>query len=91
MRHLWRRHLGNDTDVLMTITSGDHFWGKSQHKPLILAIILHLLMLKIIKDPGLHVDWISPNLFRGNLNPASRSLVAGTRKNFLTWTGSCVG
>ena len=32
MTHLWRKHLGKDTDVLMTITAGDHFWDKSPHK-----------------------------------------------------------
>ena len=40
MAHLWMKQLGKDTDVLMTITAIDHFWGKSQHEPLILAIIL---------------------------------------------------
>ena len=40
MMHIWRKHLGKDADVLMTITARDHFWDKSQHKPLVLAIVL---------------------------------------------------
>ena len=40
MTHLRRKYFGKDADVLMTITTGDHFWDKSQHKLLILAIIL---------------------------------------------------
>ena len=25
MTHMWRKHLGKDTDIMMTITSGGHF------------------------------------------------------------------
>ena len=39
MTHLWRKHLGKYAYVLMIITTGDHFWGKSQHEPPILVII----------------------------------------------------
>ena len=42
MAHLWMKHLGKDADFLMTIATEDHFWGKSQHKLLILAIAIPL-------------------------------------------------
>ena len=29
MTHLWRKPLGKDADVLVTITDEDHFWDKS--------------------------------------------------------------
>ena len=51
MTHLWRKQLGKDADILMTITAGDHFWGKSQHEPLILAIILPLAYIENYRAP----------------------------------------
>ena len=47
MTHLWRKQLGKDTDLLMTIAAGDHFWEKSQHEPLILTIILPFAYVEI--------------------------------------------
>ena len=40
MTHFWRKQLGKEADVLMTITARDHFWEKSQQEPPILAIVL---------------------------------------------------
>ena len=51
MPHLWRFLLGKGADVLMTITAGDRFWEKSQHKPLILAIILPFANVEKYRGP----------------------------------------
>ena len=40
MTHLWRKNLGKDADLMFTVESGVHFWGTSQHEPLIVAIVL---------------------------------------------------
>ena len=51
MTHLWRKQLGKDFDILMTITAGGHFWDKSQHEPLILAIVLPLVYVETYRAP----------------------------------------
>ena len=43
MTHLLRKNLGKDMDVLFTVQMGGHFWGKAQHKPLIVAVALPLV------------------------------------------------
>ena len=40
MAHMWSNHLGKDTDALWTVDTRDNFWYKSQHEPIILAIVL---------------------------------------------------
>ena len=40
MTHLWRKNLGKDADLMFTVESNVHFWGSSQHEPLIFAIVL---------------------------------------------------
>ena len=49
--------MGKDADVLMTITAGDHFSEKTQHKPLILAIVLPFAYVKTHRGP-----WIAHGL-----------------------------
>ena len=51
--HLWRKNLGKDADVLWTVGTGDHFWNKLQHEPLMLAIIFILHMEKHTGGPEL--------------------------------------
>ena len=57
MTYLWRKQLGNDADVFMTITVRDHFWEKHQHKPLILAIVLPFAYVENYSRP-----WIARGL-----------------------------
>ena len=57
MTYLWRKQLGNDADVFMTITVRDHSWEKSQHEPLILAIVLHFAHVENYSGP-----WIACGL-----------------------------
>ena len=40
MTPLSRKHLGKDMDIIWTVGTGDHFWNKSQHEPLIITIVL---------------------------------------------------
>ena len=57
MTHLWRKKLGKDAVVLMTITIGDHFWDKLPHKHLILAIVLPFAYVENYRPP-----WIACRL-----------------------------
>ena len=57
MTYLCRKQLGKDADVLMTITTGDHFWDKSQHASLILAIVLPFTCVKTYRGP-----WVARGL-----------------------------
>ena len=51
MTHMWRKHLRKVKNVLIAITAGDHFWGKSQHKTLILIIVLPFAHVKTYRGP----------------------------------------
>ena len=51
MIHLWRKHLGKDADIFMTITKN------LSPNPLFLLLSYLLLMLKITADLELHVSW----------------------------------
>ncbi len=42
LKNLWRRHLGQNKDVMFTDTVGDNFWSNHQHEPLIIGAILPL-------------------------------------------------
>ena len=57
MTHLQRRYLGKNADILMTITTRDHFCEKSQHKPPILTIILPVAHVENCRGP-----WIARGL-----------------------------
>ena len=57
MIHLWRKHLGKDADVLTTIITRNHFWERSQHGPLILAIVLPFAYVKTYRGP-----WVAHGL-----------------------------
>ncbi|KAL7527171.1 hypothetical protein ACHAXR_001836 [Thalassiosira sp. AJA248-18] len=48
MTHLWRKSLGKDADVIFNVKVGNHFWGSSQHEPLIVAIVLPTTMFDAI-------------------------------------------
>ena len=47
MTNLLRKQLGKDANDLMIIPARDHFWDKSQHEPLILAIVLPFAYIQI--------------------------------------------
>ena len=70
---------------MFTVTPGEHFWGKTQHEPLIVAVVL----------PLFHVNGWLRDLMRPNLSPESSAQVSSTLgiedpKDFLTWKGLCV-
>ena len=47
MTHLKKTQSGKAAEVLISITAGDHFWVKSAHKSIILAIVLPFSMVGI--------------------------------------------
>ena len=53
MTHLWRKNLGKDMDVLFTVQVGEHFWGRAQHEPLIVAVALPLVHVDRHRGPWL--------------------------------------
>ena len=42
MTHLWRKALSKDADILFEVVTGDHFWAREQHEPLLIAIVFPL-------------------------------------------------
>ena len=77
MTHLWRKQLGKDADVLMTITATDHFWDKSQHEPLILAIVLPFAYDKTHRGPWITRGLEKPESLREEFEASSK--IAGGR------------
>ena len=70
MRYLWRTHLGNDdVDILITIATRDHLWDKSQHKPLILAIVLPFAYVKTYSGPWIARGLGKPEYHKKELEP----------------------
>ena len=53
MTHLWRKHLGKYADLMFTVTTGEHFWGKPQNEPLIVAVVLPLAHVNDYRGPWL--------------------------------------
>lgn len=51
MTHLWRRKLGRDADVLFYAATGNHFWEKSQHEPLIIALVFPYAYVHSYRGP----------------------------------------
>lgn len=51
MTHLWRKSLGKDADVIFNVKVGNHFWGSSQHEPLIVAIVLPIAHVSNYRGP----------------------------------------
>ena len=52
MTHLWRKQLSKDADLMFTVAVGDeHFWTKSQHEPLIIAVVLPLSHCEDYRGP----------------------------------------
>lgn len=70
MTHLWRKKLIKRADVMFTVQTGNHFWEKSQHEPLIIAIVFPLSHVPNYRGPwiakGSHrVDVITKELEQG--------------------------
>ena len=42
MTHLWRHSLGKDADLSFTVQTGNHFWARTQHEALLIAVVLPL-------------------------------------------------
>ena len=78
MPHLWRKHLGKDSDVLITITTGDHFWDKSQHEPLIFIIVSSLAYVKKYRGPWFARRLEEPESLQKELKAGFK--IAGARK-----------
>ena len=76
MTHLWRKQLGKDANFLMTIPAGDHFWNKSQHKPLIIAIVLPFAYVENYRVPWIARGLEKPEALRSDLE-AGFKIVAG--------------
>ena len=53
MTHLWRKHLGKDADLILTVTLGEKFWGKPQHEPLIVTVVIPLSHVNDYRGPWL--------------------------------------
>ena len=70
MTHLWRKNLGKDADVMFTVAPAGHFWERTQHEPLIVAVVLPLSYVR---------DYRGPWLARGSdeAQSLSRELSAG--------------
>ena len=51
MTYLWRNHLGKDADLMFTVNPGEHFRGKPQHEPLIVAVVLSLAHVNDYRGP----------------------------------------
>ena len=69
MTHLWRKHLGKDADVLMTIVTGDHIWYRSQHEPLILTIVLPFAYVENYRGPWIARGLETPESLKKELEP----------------------
>jgi|SaaInl85LU_5_DNA_1037374.scaffolds.fasta_scaffold15347_4 hypothetical protein len=93
MTQLWRRKLGKDADVLFTVAvaAGNHFWERSQHESLIIAIVL--LTNTLFTHTGAH-GWsekqICSMLSQQNLRRVSNMRNKVEQENFLSWQGACV-
>ena len=51
----------------MTITNGDHFWDKSQHEPLIVAIVLPFAYVETYRGPWIAHGLKKPEALRTEL------------------------
>lgn len=71
MTHLWRKKLGKRADVIFEVATGtNHFWDKTQHEPLIIAIVFPLSHTANYRGPWTakgtaHVDAVSEELVQG--------------------------
>ena len=53
MTHQWQKSLRKAADVVFTVQVGDHFWGRVQHEPLIIVVVLPLSHAPSYKGPWL--------------------------------------
>ena len=53
MTYLWRKQLSKDADVVLTIPTGQCFWPKEMHEPLILMIVMPLTHVDSYRGPWL--------------------------------------
>ncbi len=53
MTHMWRRDLGKNADILFTVPARVPFWGGSQFKPLLVAIVFPLAHVSNYTGPWL--------------------------------------
>ena len=51
MSHLWRKNLGNDTDMLWVVSTGDHFWDRT------LTIVLSFAYIESYTRPWIAHGW----------------------------------
>ena len=51
MTHMWRKSLSKDAGLVFTVQVGEHFWDASQHKPLIIDLVLPLLHAPNYRGP----------------------------------------
>ena len=70
MTHLWRKKLGKRADVMFEVKTGNHFWGRTQHEPLIIAIVFPLSHTPNYRGPWIaqgtaHVDAVTEELDQG--------------------------
>ena len=87
MTHLWRRQLGKDADVLATITAGDHFWEKSQHEPLIIAIVLPFAYVENYREPWIARGLEKPEALREELEAGFKIAAGRNPKQFSDMDG----
>ena len=57
MTHMWRKQIGKDADLLFTVPVGVPFWGKHQHEPLIVCLLLPVVKRR---------NWRGPWIIRGS-------------------------
>ena len=53
MTSFWRKQLTKDADVLFEVQVGDHLLGRSQHEPLIVALVLPIVHVTSYRGPWL--------------------------------------
>ena len=87
MTHPWRKQLGKDADVLMIITAGDHFWEKSQHKSLILAIVLPFAYVGNYRGPWIVRGLEKPEALRTELEAGFKMAAGRYPAQFLNMDG----
>jgi hypothetical protein len=54
MTHLWRKQLAKDSDVVITLDTGNPSWPAQMHEPLLILIVLPFAYV-----PGYRGPWVA--------------------------------